>query len=123
MNEYRRPSWWALYAIVPIVVAMLALETRLALSPIGHQIAQIGIVLLFMGLVGFWYTANADALVYEDSRQPAGTPREAHGALGERIGVEILQQQAVMAEAQTQTASAHSGTMSLPAHLGRERDN
>ena len=55
----RKPGWWMLYVLVPLMGGLLALEHGAPLSPRGHQYAQVGIVLFIYGLVWLWVSTRA----------------------------------------------------------------
>ncbi|MBI3739803.1 MAG: hypothetical protein HY258_12215 [Chloroflexi bacterium] len=61
-SKARGPRWWQVYALLPLLVALFLLEMRLPFSEIGHEIAQIGILVIIFGLVHLWLHANASAL-------------------------------------------------------------
>jgi hypothetical protein len=52
-----------LYTLVPLMGGLLVLEHRASLSPAGHKLAQIGIVLCIYGVVWLWLRANTLALL------------------------------------------------------------
>jgi type VI protein secretion system component VasK len=66
MSQQRRPVWWVLYAAVPLLVGMFAVEHQVSLSPARHKLAQVGIVLFIYGLVWLWLRANARRLLWSD---------------------------------------------------------
>jgi len=68
-TNHARPKWWQLYLILPLFIALFAIDTRLELSTRGHQIIQIGAVLFIYGLVHVWLKANARALSAMDQEQ------------------------------------------------------
>ena len=71
-NNYPKPKWWRLYAIVPVTLALLMVDSQLALPPLGHKLVEILIVLVTVGLMGLWVLANAVALEGSDAaEQPA----------------------------------------------------
>jgi hypothetical protein len=79
----REPHWNMLYLVLPLAVGGLALEHRLHLTPTGHTIVLILIVVVIYALMGLWVKSNAIALEDLDaeeyrrqSRDPAvyGTP-------------------------------------------------
>jgi len=77
-NHARPPrcaQWWQLYLTFPLLIALFAVDTRLKLSTRGHQVMQIGILLLIYGLIHLWLKANARALSRMDHRQHYGTFR------------------------------------------------
>ena len=80
-----RPKWWQLYLTFPLLIALFAMDSRLKISTRGHQVVQIGILLLVYGLIHLWLKANSSALSRMDSRQFHGTvtvmripPRQLH---------------------------------------------
>ena len=58
MATDRRPGWWGLYALVPLMAGLLVLEHRASLAPAGHKFAQIGMVVCMYGLVWLWLRVN-----------------------------------------------------------------
>jgi hypothetical protein len=66
MHKHRRPAWWLLYALVPLLAVLCVVEHRIPLSPGWHTDVQVGIVLFIYGLVGLWQRANALRLLWSD---------------------------------------------------------
>ncbi len=56
------PKWWQLYLTFPLLIVLFIVDSRLKISNRGHQVVQIGIVLLVYGLIHLWLKANARAL-------------------------------------------------------------
>ncbi|HVN16637.1 MAG TPA: hypothetical protein VMT73_12905 [Anaerolineales bacterium] len=56
------PKWWQVYLVFPLLIALFALDSRLKLSVRGHQVVQVGIILLVYGLIHLWISANAKAI-------------------------------------------------------------
>jgi hypothetical protein len=73
--NYARPKWWQVYLTVPLLIALFALDSRLKLSVRGHQVVQIGIIVLVYGLVHLWIKANAKALSEMDRTRYGGWVR------------------------------------------------
>ena len=71
-TQYARPRWWQVYLTFPLLVVLFMLDNRLKLSSRGHQMVQIGIILLVYGLIHLWLKANATALSGMDQRQAHG---------------------------------------------------
>jgi hypothetical protein len=67
-----RPKWSQLYLTFPLLIALFVVDARLRVSARGHQIVQIGILLLVYGLVHLWLKANASALSKTDQRHAYG---------------------------------------------------
>jgi hypothetical protein len=63
------PKWWQLYLTFPLLIALFVAENRLKISTRGHQVVQIGIILLIYGLIHLWLRANARALSNMDRMQ------------------------------------------------------
>jgi hypothetical protein len=68
-----RPKWWQVYLTFPLLIALFMVDHRLKFSARGHQVVQIGIILLVYGLIQLWLKANARALSNMDQRQFEGT--------------------------------------------------
>jgi len=69
MSSQDRPKWWQVYLTFPLLIALFAVDSRLKLSIRGHQVVQIGIVLIVFGLIHLWLKANARALSAMDRAQ------------------------------------------------------
>lgn len=67
-----RPKWWQLYLTFPLLIVLFLVESRLKLSSRGHQVVQIGILLLVYGFVHLWLKANSSALSQRDRKQNRG---------------------------------------------------
>jgi hypothetical protein len=63
MTPPRKPAWWQLYALVPVLAGLFVLDHRSALPPGWHQAVQAAIILVIYGLVWRWLRANAYALM------------------------------------------------------------
>ena len=72
-TNYAHLKWWQVYLTLPLLIALFMLDHYLELSVRGHQVMQIGILLLVYGLVHLWLKANATALSRVDRRQFNGT--------------------------------------------------
>jgi hypothetical protein len=96
MTKRGGPTWWVLYALLPLMAGLLVVEHRAAIPPVWHTCMQIGIVLCIYGLVWLWIKVNTIALlragldkpvktyIYEAkraalrSRKPPRAPRPTH---------------------------------------------
>ncbi len=74
-SSHLHPKWWQLYLLFPLIIALFSFDFRLKLSPRGHQVVQIGILLVIYGLVHLWLRANAKALSEMDPGRYRGTIR------------------------------------------------
>jgi hypothetical protein len=82
------PHWRLLYAVIAVMVGLLVLDARASLLPAGHEILEVGIVLVGFGLIELWIRANRRALAGgrrgTGMRQPApGT--EWYAATGQGV--------------------------------------
>jgi hypothetical protein len=67
--NYINPKWWQLYLTFPLLIALFILDHHLTLSASGHQVVQIGIILVVYGLVHLWLKANVTALSKMDQKK------------------------------------------------------
>jgi hypothetical protein len=66
------PKWWQLYLTFPLLIALFVIDARFRISARGHQVVQIGIVVLIYGLIHLWLKANAMALSNMDQKHDHG---------------------------------------------------
>src|SRR5262249_58285787 len=69
MTMLRKPAWWQLYALVPIIAGLFILDHRAALPPGWHKAVQATIILVIYGLVWRWLRANAYVLMTRPTLQ------------------------------------------------------
>jgi hypothetical protein len=67
-RKNRKPSWWPLFALLPLTMGALLLESRTTLPVWGHRVAQIGIVVLFFVLAGLLVRMNEGVLMWDEVR-------------------------------------------------------
>jgi hypothetical protein len=67
-----RPKWWQLYLTLPLLIVLFIMDNRLPITTRGHQVVQVGIVLLVYGLIHLWLKANASALSKMDQKRVHG---------------------------------------------------
>jgi hypothetical protein len=60
-----RPSWWLVFAILPLMIGLLLIETRLQADAQIHKILEMMIVVFAFGLMWMWVRANQAALLTE----------------------------------------------------------
>ena len=60
--QHPRPKWWQMYLTLPLLIVLFLADSRLKISTRGHQVVQIGILLIVYGLMYLWVKANARAL-------------------------------------------------------------
>ncbi len=66
----RKPAWWLLYLLIPVLIGLLFVDHELVLSMLGHQIVQFGVLFIFLGLVVLWLRSNSSALVRKEKPNP-----------------------------------------------------
>ena len=71
-SQYAPPKWWQIYLTLPLLIGLFILDNRLKISSRGHQVVQIGIILLVYGLIHLWIKANAKTLSEMDRSQYSG---------------------------------------------------
>ena len=64
-KERQRPSWWQLWLLLPALGILAFLEARALLSPAGHRVVEVAIILVVYGLVSIWVRANQARLLRE----------------------------------------------------------
>ena len=64
-TETRRPPWWQLWVLVPMLGILGFLEAGTPLTAVDHKLAEVGILLLVFGLISLWLRANRAAMVSE----------------------------------------------------------
>ena len=67
-----RPKWWQVYLTLPLLAVLFVVDSRLKIPARGHQIVQIGIILLVYGLIHLWIKANSAALSHMDRERYRG---------------------------------------------------
>ncbi len=72
----RKPSWGLLYLIVPLAAGLVLVEHDLVLSLLGHELVQLGIVVIVFGLMLLWVRANAQEIV--SGTKGESTPERLH---------------------------------------------
>lgn len=88
MAARRKPPWWMLYALVPLMGGLLVVESQASLSPGWHKGVQIGIILFIYGLAWLWLWPNDLALRHD--RQVSGGMRRAVRHMHALIEIEHL---------------------------------
>ena len=63
--EKRHPSWWQLWLLLPALGILAFLEAGASLSPAGHTVVEVAIILVVYGLASVWLRANQAALLRE----------------------------------------------------------
>ena len=62
---HQGPRWWTAWVPLLLVGGALALELQLPLSPGGHQVARLAMMLLMFGIIVYWLRRNRGALINE----------------------------------------------------------
>ena len=63
-----KPAWWVLYALIALMLLVLALESLDGLPAWANEIASIVIVLMVFGGMLLWVRVNSSSLWNEELR-------------------------------------------------------
>lgn len=58
-----RPHWFVLYLLLPLLILLFWLQSRLAVPSNDHELLELGILLLVYFLVARWIKVNEAALI------------------------------------------------------------
>lgn len=72
ISSNNHPKWWQIYLTFPLLIALFVLDHRLETSTRGHEVVQIGIILLVYGLIYGWLKANSRAISRRDRQKYYG---------------------------------------------------
>ncbi|MCU0501086.1 MAG: hypothetical protein MUC51_04860 [Anaerolineae bacterium] len=80
MGKHRFSKWWGLYALVPLMIALLVIDADAAMSQTWHLILLAGIVYIVCALALSWIDAHPrlverSRLAGEDGASDASAPR------------------------------------------------
>ncbi len=67
-TKQRKPQWWQLYIMLPVLAGLFVLEIRLGLKGAANILAQLGILFLIYGFMQSWVRANRSALMGMDEQ-------------------------------------------------------
>jgi hypothetical protein len=65
-DTHQNPRWWQVWVPLLLVGGLLALEPQTPLSPGGHQVAQLLMMLLMFGIFMGWVWRTRGAHLHED---------------------------------------------------------
>ncbi len=65
-SKKRKPQWWQVYAMLPVLAGVFLLEMRLPLTGTEHIIAQLGILFMVYAYIQSWMRKNRTAMMNED---------------------------------------------------------
>ena len=71
-SKISRPKWWLLYLLLPVLVGLLAIESKASISDAGHRVVEVGIVVLIFGLIELWLRVNNANIRAEQWRATQG---------------------------------------------------
>ena len=63
-----KPAWWVLYALIVLMLVVLALESIDGLPTWANEVASIGIVLMVFSGMMLWVRLNSASLWHEELR-------------------------------------------------------
>ena len=67
-SQNARPKWWLLYLIFLLLIVFFVFDHQLKASTRGHEVVQLGIILLVYGLIYWWLKANSRAISRMDQQ-------------------------------------------------------
>ena len=67
--QYRKPAWWQLYALVPLMVGLLLAEHWDPFPGISPEIVDLGVVALTFSAMLFWMRLNSGLIEYDEMRR------------------------------------------------------
>lgn len=68
-RKAKKPQWWQLYVMLPVLAALFVLEIRLGLKGAANIIAQLAILFLVYSFMQLWTRANHRALMGLDEER------------------------------------------------------
>ena len=71
-------QWGSLYVLLAVFVAVFFWEEKLMLSVFEHQLLEVGILVIFGGLVIFWVSRNETTLLDFQEYQPSVEDQQIH---------------------------------------------
>lgn len=64
MNRHTHSSNWIwLYLLLPLILVLGFVDTRLVISELDHRLLEFGILILVYGLVNRWVSSNETAFI------------------------------------------------------------
>lgn len=66
MERKSKPNWWIIFAIVPLMLVAILVESRFKYPPEVHELADCAIVIVSFGLMVGWMRSNESALMEEE---------------------------------------------------------
>lgn len=76
-----RPRWRVLDLILILVIGLLVIEAKAHLSSLGHQFAEVAILVVWLVLTWVWLQANASAISQEQWQKSRRTYRIVPGRI------------------------------------------
>ena len=77
MDANRKPRWWSLYVLVPLLVGLLFASAWLPIPDAWQPAVQVAALLLVFALILTWLSRNTHALLNEGrTRRNAGSDGE-----------------------------------------------
>jgi hypothetical protein len=65
-NKERKPAWWQLYILVPVMLALILVEQSDPLPGIASEIVDLGVVVLTFGAMLAWMRINSGLIEFEE---------------------------------------------------------
>jgi hypothetical protein len=66
MERKSKPNWWVAFAIVPLMIVAILIESQFKYEAGVHEVADCAIVIVSFGLMVGWMRSNEAALMEEE---------------------------------------------------------
>jgi hypothetical protein len=66
MKRKSKPNWWVAFAIVPVMIVAILIESQFKYEAGVHEVADCAIVIVSFGLMVGWMRSNEAALMEEE---------------------------------------------------------
>ena len=66
LNKERKPAWWQLYILVPVMLGLILIEQLDPLPGISPEIADVSVVVLTFGTMLAWMRINSGLIEYDE---------------------------------------------------------
>jgi hypothetical protein len=66
LNKERKPAWWQLYILVPVMLGLILVEQLDPLPGIASEIVDLSVVVLTFGTMLAWMRINSGLIEFEE---------------------------------------------------------
>jgi hypothetical protein len=89
MGKLHISKWWGLYALVPLMIALMVIDVDAAMSQTWHLILLAGIVLVVCGLALAWVDRNPRLVECGGLDRKEGDPAASAPRVARRLYVAV----------------------------------